>query len=155
MKKEGPTDYTERHRIFFVIIFLFFFCVFLCVRMMWAVTGHYLLMQPIEDSIRTGDFSHFKEISKEKISVNFEPPFDLQGYVFIDKFIEDFSSKYAQYKVEKIEWSSKHIEENFAVQSLNVILKDTRSKQDLYYKFIFFMKKNIKWKIYYLRGLRI
>ncbi len=153
MKKEGPTDYTERHRIFFVIIFLFFFCVFLCV--LWAVTGHYLLMQPIEDSIRTGDFTHFKEISKKKISVNFEPPFDLQGYVFIDKFIEDFSSIYAQYKVEKIEWSSKHIEENFAVQSLNVILKDTRSKQDLYYKFIFFMKKNIKWKIYYLRGLRI
>ena len=120
-----------------------------------AVTGHYLLMQPIENSIRTGDFTRFKEISKEKISVNFGPPFDLQGFVFIDKFIEDFSSKYAQYKVERIEWSSKHIEENFAVQSLNVILKERRSKQNLYYKFIFFMKKNIKWKIYYLRGLRI
>ena len=39
-EKKGPTEYTEYtegHRIFFVIISLYFFCVFLCVRMMWAL----------------------------------------------------------------------------------------------------------------------
>ena len=113
-------------------------------------------MQPIRDSIRTGDFSHFKGISHARISVQLEPPFELGGYVPIAKFIEDFSSEYSLYKAERIEWSSKQIEENYAVQSLNVILKNKRSEKEIYYKLIFFMKKRLKqWKIYYLRGLRL
>jgi hypothetical protein len=118
-------------------------------------SGHYLLMQPIEDAVRSGDFSYFKGISQGKISVNFEAPFGLTGYIFIDKFVEDFTGAYALYKAERLEWSSKQIDGNFAVQSLNVILKHTRSEKELYYKFIFFMKKKAKWKIYYLRGLKI
>ncbi|MCP5102599.1 MAG: hypothetical protein GY950_04430 [bacterium] len=120
-----------------------------------SVEGHYLLMEPIRDAISTGDFGYFRDISEKKISVNFEAPFDLNGYVPIDKFIEDFSVGYAQYKVERMEWSSKQIDENYAVQSLNVILEDNRSEEDVYYKFIFYMRKDVKWKIYYLRGLRI
>lgn len=116
-------------------------------------TSQFLLMQPIEDAIGSADFSQFKEISAKKISVNLEAPFDLRGYVHIEKFIEDFSEEYSLYKAERIEWSSKQIDENYAVQSLNVILKNKRSRQEIYYKFIFFMKKNIQWEIYYLRGL--
>ena len=121
-----------------------------------SFTDPFLLMQPIRDSIRTGDFSHFKGICLARISVQLESPFELRGYVPIAKFIEDFSSEYSLYKAERIEWSSKQIEENYAVQSLNVILKDKRSEKEIYYKFIFFMKKRLKqWKIYYLRGLRL
>lgn len=117
--------------------------------------GHYLLMQPIEDAVRSGNFSSFKGITQGRISVNFEAPFVLTGYIYIDKFVEDFSAAYASYKAERLEWSSKQIDGNFAVQSLNVILKHSRSEKELYYKFIFFMKKKAKWKIYYLRGLKI
>ncbi|MCP4154916.1 MAG: hypothetical protein GY757_44750, partial [bacterium] len=86
--------------------------------LLFAFTGHYLLMQPIEYSIKSGDFSQFRDISKKKISIHCEPPFELKGYLFIDKFIQDFSAKYSRYKSEKTEWSSKQFEDNFAVQSL-------------------------------------
>ncbi|HLP48744.1 MAG TPA: hypothetical protein VK469_22580 [Candidatus Kapabacteria bacterium] len=116
-------------------------------------TGQFLLMQPIENAIGTGNFTQFKEISAKKISVNLESPFNLRGYIAIAKFIEDFTGEYSPYKAEKIEWSSKQIDGNYAVQSLNVILKNKRSRQEIYYKFIFFMKRNVQWEIYYLRGL--
>jgi hypothetical protein len=35
MKKRGPTEDTEGHRIFFVTISLYFFCVILC--FLWAL----------------------------------------------------------------------------------------------------------------------
>jgi hypothetical protein len=129
---------------------------------------NYLLMQPIEKGIYSGDFSGWKNISKEKISVNLEPPFDLNGYLYIEKFIEDFSRKFYQFgkksradnvqndKVKQIEWSSMQLEEMYAVQSLNLVLKDKRTEKNVYYKFIFFLAKVDKeWKIYYLRGLKI
>lgn len=141
----------------FLLFFLFFsvFSVFSVGRFLLAVSGQFLLMEPIEDSLYKGDFKRFCEISEEKISVNFEPPFDLKGYVAIDKFIDDFSSAFSRYQAVGKEWSSKQIEENFAVQSLNLILKDKRSEKEIYYKFIFFMKKRAEWKIYYLRGLKL
>ncbi|MCU0288436.1 MAG: hypothetical protein MUF15_18825 [Acidobacteria bacterium] len=116
-------------------------------------TGQFLLMQPIEDAIDTGDFNHFKGISTGTISVNLESPINLTGYISITKFIEDFTEAYSQFKTEKIEWTSKQIDGDYAVQSMNVILKNKRSRQEIYYKFIFFMKRNIQWEIYYLRGL--
>ena len=116
-------------------------------------TGQFLLMQPIEDAVGTGNFTQFKEISAKKISINLESPFDLRGYVDIEKFINDFSTEFSPFKAEKIEWSSKQIDGNYAVQSLNMILKNKRSRQEIYYKFIFFMKRNVQWEIYYLRGM--
>ena len=142
---------------FFLLFFLFFSVLSVCSvgRLLLAVSGQFLLMEPIGESLETGDFSRFRDMSEEKISVNFEPPFDLKGYVTIDKFIDDFKSAFSRYQVTRTEWTSKQIEENFAVQSLNVILKDIRSEKDIYYKFIFFMKKKAEWKIYYLRGLKL
>ncbi len=117
--------------------------------------GHYLLMQPIESAIRSGDFSPFKDISTQRISVNIEAPFHLRGYVGIDKFVDVLSYRYSQFKTEKIEWASKHIEENYAVQSVNVILFNKRTDKEVYFKFIFFMHKQTQWQIYYLKGLKI
>lgn len=124
----------------------------------------YLLKKSIQDSLYTGDFNHLKNHSENKVSINCEPPFKLNGYIYIEKFIDDFNGKFVQYETNKIQWVSRHLEEEFAVQSLNLILKDKRSEKTVYYKFIFFLKKEKiitktkvtkEWKIYYLRGLRI
>jgi hypothetical protein len=141
----------------FLLFFLSFSVFSVCSvgHLLLAVSGQFLLMEPIGESLETGDFTRFHDVSEEKISINFGPPFDLKGYVPIDKFIDDFSSVFSRYQATRTEWTSKQIEENFAVQSLNVILKDKRSEKDIYYKFIFFMKKRAEWKIYYLRGLKL
>ncbi len=124
--------------------------------LVFAVTQPYLLMQPIEESIWSGDFKVFNEICTEKVSVNLEQPFRLTGYFYRGKFIEKFTEEFSRFRVEKIEWISKQIEDEFAIQSLNLILENTRSGRRIYYKFIFFMtRKNKQWKFYYLRGISL
>lgn len=147
----------RKTKTFFLLFFLFFSVFSVCSvgSLPLAASSPFLLMEPIGEALDTGDFKRFRDISEEKISVNFEPPFDLKGYVAIDKFIDDFSSAFSRYRAVGTEWTSKQIEENFAVQSLNVILKDKRSEKDIYYKLIIFMKKRAEWKIYYLRGLKL
>lgn len=132
------------------------------VTVLWLLTAsiagqdQYLLMQPIDDAVTTGQIKQFQKICLEKIAVDFEPPFNLTGYVYTAKFVEDFAAIYSQYDVLKKEWATKQIENEFAVQSLNLILKNKRSDKTVLYKFIFFMnKKGDDWKIYYFRGLRI
>jgi hypothetical protein len=132
----------------------------------------YLLMKPIGSAVNSGNFGSFKDICQEKISITLEPPFKLNGYFYTEKFIEDINHTFKNYKTIRIEWASKQIEDRFAVQSLNVILKHKRSEKTVYYKFIFFMNKGMasptekgmtgdasqnqqEWKIYYFRGLNI
>ena len=116
----------------------------------------YLLMKPIEKAFTTGDFTLFRKNSTARISVNFEPPFALHGYFYIDKFIADITGILARLETQKLVWVSKQLEERFAVQSLNLVLRNKRSDKIVYYKLIFFLaKKNQEWKIYYLRGLKI
>jgi hypothetical protein len=115
---------------------------------------HYLLMQEIQDALK--NVMGFKPISEAKISVNLDPPFNLHGYFPIDKFIEDFALKFSEFEILDIEWVSRQLEEQFAVQSLALIQKNKSSEKTIYYKLIFFLaRKDEEWKIYYLRGLRI
>ena len=130
---------------------------------------HYLLMQDILNILGDGDFIRFKDICEEKISINFEPPFELYGYLKISEFVHDIKPMFSQFETEHIEWVSKQLEEQFAVQSLNIILKNKRSEKNIYYKLIFFLtkkttyynffffsiKKGEEWKIYYIRGLKV
>lgn len=114
----------------------------------------YLLRKPIQEALETGTFTAFTEICQEKISVNFGIPFELSGYINRDKFIEDFSSLFSGYQTLEIEWASQQIEIPFAVQSLNLKLKNKQSDKTVYYKLILFMiKKDQKWEIYHCRGL--
>jgi hypothetical protein len=116
----------------------------------------YLLMKPIGSAVKTGNFEYFKDICLEKISTKFEPPFEINGYVYKEKFIEDISEKFSRFETIRVEWASNQMGNNFAVQSLNLMLKDRRTEKNVYYKFIFFVtKKDKAWKIYYLRGLNI
>ena len=115
----------------------------------------FLLRQPIQMAIESGDFTHLEAICQEEVSVNFEEPFNLNGYFSREKFIAGFSGQFSKYELRKFEWLTRQIEEKFAIQSLNVILKNKRSEKLIYYKFIFFMTQDKTWKLYYLRGLRI
>jgi hypothetical protein len=154
-------QHSERKKRYFSLLLVFFL---MAITLPAVEPEEYLLMKPIQDSLNTGDFNHLKNHSENKVSINFDPPFELKGYLYIDKIIEECNRKFEQYKTNKIQWISAYLEEKFAVQSLNLILKNKRSEKTVYYKIIFFLKKvkitarteEIKeWKIYYLRGLRI
>lgn len=137
--------------------FLFTLILILAVLLSFAQNEgleHYLIMQKIQDALE--NVILFKNISEHKISVSLDPPFELYGYFYIDKFIDDFSLKFSELEIQEIEWVSKQLEEQFAVQSLTLLLKNKRSEKNVYYKLIIFLaKKDEEWKIYYLRGLKI
>ncbi len=117
---------------------------------------HYLLMGPIQDSIVTGDYFKFGEVCAETVSVNMEEPLGFRGNVSRERFVKDLSSNMDRFKVSSLEWISKHIWENYAVQSLNLELKNIRTGKNEFYKLIFFMKREDKeWTLYYLRGIRL
>lgn len=126
-----------------------------CVLILVLLVQQFLLRQPIQRAIETGNFSALEAICQEKVSVNFEEPFALNGYFRRAPFIDAFSRRFARFEVKKFEWLTRQIEENFAIQSLNLILKNRRSEKLVYYKFIFFMTQDKTWKLYYLKGLRI
>ena len=129
-----------------------------------AVIQNFLLMQPIQKSIETGDFTKFPNICTKMISINLEEPFLKSGYLRKEKFSKDISDFFKKYKVTKTEWSSlqnlvkfKKEDDTYAVQSLNLYLTSIKSGEKFVYKFIFFMVrvKGSEWKIYYLRGIKI
>lgn len=126
-----------------------------CLLILILLVQQFLLRQPIQRAIESGNFSSLETVCQEKVSVNFEEPFSLNGYFSRAAFIGAFSDRFSLYEVKKFEWLTRQIEEKFAIQSLNLILKNRRSEKLVYYKFIFFMTQDRTWKLYYLRGLRI
>jgi len=121
----------------------------------FQIVQQFLLMKPIEYSFMKNDFSNFNEICETYISSAMDYPLLVKGFLKKEEFIKNISQKMKYYKVIKIEWGSKQIEGKYAVQSINLELIDLRDNKTLYYKIIFFMKKNIKWKLYYLVGIEI
>jgi len=119
--------------------------------------GHYLLMKPIENALKTGNFKILDEISEKRISVDLESPFELNGYLPTEKLIDSLAHIFSKFETKNIEWVSRQLEEKFSVQSLNLVLKNKQSEKYEYYKIILFLtkKENKEWKIYYLRGLKI
>ena len=119
------------------------------------VTQHYLVMQPLQEAIQKGRFTALAPICRQRVVLNLEEPLALQGTMSKEQFIIEFSSRFAGLAAEKIEWSSIQVEENIAVQSLNLILKKRFSGARVYYKLILFMSKENEWQLHYLRGLKI
>ena len=121
-----------------------------------AFTQHYLLMGPIQDAVVSGDFSPFRDVCSERVSVNMEEPLALRGNFEKNRFIKNMTAGFSEFKVVSMEWISKHIWEDYAVQSLNLRMKNIRNGRDEVYKLIFFMKREQKeWTLYYLRGIRL
>jgi hypothetical protein len=125
------------------------------VLLLLAIGQQFLLMQPIQDSIRSGDFRGIKPICQIRLSVNLEEPLAIKGYFYRDQLAEELDSGFSRVTADSIEWSSIQVEADIAVQSMNLVLKDRFSGRKFYYKLIFFMSKEKEWKLYYLRGLRI
>ena len=124
------------------------------------VSQNYLVMQPLQEAIQEGRFEALAPICRPRVVLNLEEPLELRGAVSREQFINEFSARFAALQVEKIEWSSIQVEENIAVQSLNLILKRRFSGTRVLYKLILFMSSDIspdkgkEWKLYYLRGLK-
>ena len=129
--------------------------------LLFQVTQHYLVMQPLQEAIQEGRFAAMAPICRPRIVVNLEAPFAIWGAMSKEQFIGEFSDRFAALQAEKIEWSSLQAEESIAVQSLNLILKKRFSGTREFYKLILFMDSDIaadgkkEWKLYYLRGLKI
>jgi hypothetical protein len=125
------------------------------------VSQSYLVMQPIQEAVQYGRFAALEPICQPRITVNLEEPFALGGFLTKGQFVDEFSARLANLETEKLEWSSLQVEENLAVQSLNVILVNRFSGFKIFYKLILFMSaddgqdQEKEWKLYYLRGLRI
>ena len=125
------------------------------------VTQSYLVMQPIEEALQYGRFSALEPICRPRMSLDLEEPFSLSGFLSKEQFIELFSARLTNLETEKLEWSSLQVDENIAVQSLNLIMIERISRLKFLYKLILFMNadyhanEEIKWKLYYLRGLKM
>lgn len=125
------------------------------------VTQHYLVMQPMQEAIVNGRFTALAPICRLRVVLNLEEPFRLHGAMSREQFIDDLAARFEDVQAETIEWSSLQVEENIAVQSLNLILIRRFSGARVPYKLILFMSseptpgREKEWKLYYLRGLKI
>jgi hypothetical protein len=125
------------------------------------VTQHYLVMGPVQAAIQEGRFAELAPICRPSVVVSLEEPLAIRGALDRRQFIDEFSSRFAGLEVEKLEWSSIQVEEENAVQSLNLILRRRISGARVFYKLILFMNSEAapaagkEWKLYYLRGLRM
>ncbi len=113
-------------------------------------------MDPIREAVKDGKFEGLEKITTQNLIVNLEKPFGLSGDFINIRFIRRFGNIMKYFHVESSEWVSKHIWEDYAVQSMNLILKNRKSGDNEYYKFIFFLKRiKGEWKLYYLRGIKL
>jgi len=115
----------------------------------------FLLLQPIQDAFMTRDFSNIRPVCTERISLKMEEPFSLNGFLRAPRFIREFSTKMSDYEIRRMEWASNYIEENYAIQSLNVQFRHRRIRRTVIYKFIFFIRRTPEWKLYYVKGLKL
>jgi hypothetical protein len=127
------------------------------------VTQNYLVMQPLQEAIQHGRFEALAPICQPRLVLSLEDPFEIRGVVSREQFVREFASRFAELRTEKVEWSSIQVEEDIAVQSLNLILRRRFSGDRVFYKLILFMNarpapgasQEKEWKLYYLRGLKI
>jgi len=115
----------------------------------------FLLLQPVQEAFNSHDFSRLHPICVSRVSVKMEEPFTLNGFLRSSRFVREFSARLDEYEVKQLEWSSNYIEENYAIQSLNVQLTHRRIQRTVMYKFIFFIRRDPEWKLYYLKGVRL
>ena len=121
-----------------------------------AITQNYLLMQPIQNSLHSGNAASLASVCQNRLAVHLEAPLALQGYWSRSAFADRLSALLAEYQAEDLSWSSIRVEETLAVQSLNLSLKNRFTSKKVVYTFVFFMNRNgaSEWKIFYLRGLQ-
>ncbi len=115
----------------------------------------FLLLQPIQDAFNRNEFSRLSPVCATRVSVRMDEPFTLNGFFRAPRFVREFSARLTEYEIKRLEWSSNYIEENYAIQSLDVQLTHRRIQRTVMYKFIFFIRRDPEWKLYYLKGVRL
>ncbi len=124
------------------------------VLLCFQLVQHFLLMQPIEEAIRAGSFQQFSYTITPRISLHLDKPLNIFGYIGAHQFIAEFEKSFSPYRTERLEWISKQIDGDFAVQTLNLILWDVGASNRIYYKLVFFLRREGgQWRMYHLRGL--
>lgn len=117
----------------------------------------FLLRQPIVSALKTGNMKRLGAISRSHLAVSFKPPFNINGFFRKERFLNEFGSVFRQYEIRDIEWPAKNIDIDgkYAVQSMNVVMRNRLTSRKVYYKFLFFMMRNSRkeWELYYLKGL--
>jgi hypothetical protein len=130
------------------------------VLLLLVLQQQYLLMQPIQESLQSGEYAPLQEICREYVAVNLEEPLAMRGYYNRHRFCSGLRSRLAPFQVVETQWSAIQVDDERAVQSLNLTLRHLISGQLLSVKLIFFMsqedsKKGREWRLDYLRGLRM
>lgn len=117
---------------------------------------HYPLENPILYAFGSGDFADFANICKPEVSVNLSRPFNIKGYVPIQKFVDEITAQYRYFDTDSIEWYERQIDvdNQITTQSLKVKIRPSGSKLTFSCQIIFMLeKKDKKWKIFYLRSI--
>ncbi len=125
-----------------------------------ALQDQYLLMQPIQASLESGDYAALQSICRERVAANLEEPLAMRGYYGRERFCRTLGSRLRPYRVRRVQWSAIQVGNERAVQSLELTLRHVTSGQSLTVKLIFFMSQvpspgGREWRLDYLRGLRI
>lgn len=124
------------------------------VLLCFQVVQHFLLMQPIEEALKAGSLRQLAPMMTARISLHLDRPFNIFGYYQSESILEAFEKSFSPYETERLEWISKQIDGNYAVQTLNLILWDSGTAVRVYYKLVFFLRREGgQWRLYHLRGL--
>ncbi|MBN2347103.1 MAG: hypothetical protein JXO51_12035 [Candidatus Aminicenantes bacterium] len=127
------------------------------------ITQNYLVMQPLQEAVQNRRFEALAPICRRSLVLNMEDPIELRGTMSREQFIAEFASRFAALSAETVEWSSLQVEEDIAVQSLNLILERRIAGTRIFYKLILFMSADApggasgekEWKLFYLRGIKM
>ncbi len=120
---------------------------------------NFLLMQPIGNSLKANNFLLLENYCTKQVVVNFDEPLNCSGIYTKEKFVKELQKIFKEFEIIKYTWSTKHIENIYAVQSIDLVLKNKvmNNNRKILFKIIFFMKKakKDKWLLYYLNGKNI
>lgn len=121
---------------------------------LFILSQHYLLEPSIQKALVEKNPAVLVSTFRPRVELDLEAPLSLTGFLPRAIAATDLCRAIARRDVHRIEWSSLQVEDNLAVQALDVVWKDRLTGELQAYKFIFFMVKDPEWGIYSLRGRR-
>ncbi len=121
---------------------------------LFVLTQHYLLEPSIQRALVERNPVVLAQTLRPRVEFDLEAPLSLKGFLPRRIAAADFCRAIAPLEASRIEWSSIQVEDNLAVQALDVVWKNRLTGELQAYKFIFFMVKDGEWAVYSLRGRR-
>ncbi len=113
----------------------------------------FLLMSPIEEAFYLQNYQALEKHSAQFVILEFEVPCRVTGNYQRQQAWQKIAQIFRKYKVKELLWSAMHVEQEVAVQSLNITFEDKTTRLLINMKFIFFMKRQKEWKLFLVKGL--